>query len=315
MDMDSKNFTALPAFSKKFDGQGLTISNLTLKAQTGGTTLGLFASLANGANVQNLTIENVTATADGLTGGMGFLAGAASGATITVEGVEIVGENNQIGGLNAENVGGLIGLISGTSTNATITGKSTPAMKEAFSSSANSFIAIKKVSGKANLGGVVGKITSKSVVIKGYCLPKLAKFELAGTPSKVQYGTVGTYVGSVNASTADVTVVDETDKASHLTNATQATTVKPTTDYWNPQTADFACMSDVAKTELMFTNNFIADGSAVKGYVGVKPNYVGYSPAYKQIKLGTVIYQDKTSKATQGATDAERTVNIFSKAL
>ena len=119
-------------FTGVFDGNGNSISNLTIDASD--DSQGLFGYASTGSEIKNLTITDVSITSTGAeTGGIvGFFQGGAI-TNCSVEGGAIIG-NNQIGGLcghaedttisgcfssasvqGVSSVGGLIGYAYGTS--------------------------------------------------------------------------------------------------------------------------------------------------------------------------------------------------------
>lgn len=89
------------AFTGSFDGNGKTISNLSMRSQWG--TLGLFGN-AIGARIYDLKLENVSLTAGDMR--VGGLIGRAQ--DTSVENITVSGEIE-----GTESVGGIIGIISG----------------------------------------------------------------------------------------------------------------------------------------------------------------------------------------------------------
>ncbi|MCC5877692.1 MAG: InlB B-repeat-containing protein, partial [Candidatus Sumerlaeia bacterium] len=119
-DIDMSTFgTFLPfggnsgdGFEGTFDGQGFTISNLTVSAS--GSRVGLFRRIHSTASVTDLHLENITVTATGgSTDHLGtlaaILAGTVTGCTVSgsVSGSMLMGTSNNW-------LGGMIGLIEAT---------------------------------------------------------------------------------------------------------------------------------------------------------------------------------------------------------
>jgi hypothetical protein len=99
---DSETPKLEPTFTGVFDGNGHTISNITINApETAG--VGLFGCVAGDDGVvKNLVVENVTVTGSMLVGGViGYIA-----AENTVENITLQGVNNITGGFL---VGGIVG--------------------------------------------------------------------------------------------------------------------------------------------------------------------------------------------------------------
>lgn len=137
-----------------FDGNGHTISNLTVSASDLGSAAGLFGALS-GAEIKNLGIRNATVTG---VNHVGALAGKAEGGTIdrcyatgTVSGASIC-----VGGLVGENAGATISdcyagvsvLNSDDCATGGIVGKNTGTVRNVYATG--------EISGKDYVGGIAG---------------------------------------------------------------------------------------------------------------------------------------------------------------
>lgn len=102
LDLSGTDFTAIPTFGGTFEGNGHTISGLSL---SGESTVGLFRSLQEGAVVQNLTVRG-DLTATGSQSVVGGIAGENNG---TISGCTFDGTvsgRHQAGGIAGRNESG-----------------------------------------------------------------------------------------------------------------------------------------------------------------------------------------------------------------
>ena len=109
IDLTGKEWTPIPGYTGTFDGDGKTITGLTIN-KSSESNVGLFASIIEGGTVKNLTLDNVniiTASSN-----VGAIAGENSG---TIENCSVSGnvEGNE---LNVSYVGGITGKNQGTIT-------------------------------------------------------------------------------------------------------------------------------------------------------------------------------------------------------
>ena len=74
IDLTGQDWTPIPGYAGTFDGDGNTITGLTINQSTG-SNVGLFASIAGGGTVKNLTLDNVNIT-------VGFNVGAIAGESL-----------------------------------------------------------------------------------------------------------------------------------------------------------------------------------------------------------------------------------------
>ena len=153
------NWTPIQGYMGAFDGGGNTITGLTINKPTE-SSVGLFASIAEGGTVKNLTLDNVDITAKSY---VGAVAGQNDG---TIENCSVSGNVTTGNGLNTDSyVGGITGKNQGTITACHssamvegimyvggITGKNQGTITACHSSAT--------VEGKANVGGVVGDNSS-----------------------------------------------------------------------------------------------------------------------------------------------------------
>ena len=140
-------------FNGNFDGQGKTISNLTIAEGSTSTNVGLFSKVTG--TVKNLILDG--ANISGKTS-VGSVVGYAQNATIS----NIISTNVTVSG--NDNVGGLVGITTGSTVNDSyvtgdVTGESDVGGLVGFnwSSSVNNSYAVGNVSGDTNyIGGLIG---------------------------------------------------------------------------------------------------------------------------------------------------------------
>ena len=96
LDLHSIDFTPIPTFSGTFQGNGHTISGLTLTGS--GNVRGLFRYIQNGATVQDLTVMG-TIHPNGHQDELGLLAGSNAGRILNCIASGTVMGDNRIGGL------------------------------------------------------------------------------------------------------------------------------------------------------------------------------------------------------------------------
>ena len=96
LDLHGVDFTPIPTFSGTFQGNGHTISGLTLTGS--GNVRGLFRYIQNGATVQDLTVTG-TIHPNGHQDDLGLLAGSNAGRILNCIASGTVMGDNRIGGL------------------------------------------------------------------------------------------------------------------------------------------------------------------------------------------------------------------------
>ena len=96
LDLHGIDFTPIPTFSGTFQGNGHTISGLTLTGS--GNVRGLFRYIQNGATVQDLTVMG-TIHPNGHQDELGLLAGSNAGRLLNCIASGTVMGDNRIGGL------------------------------------------------------------------------------------------------------------------------------------------------------------------------------------------------------------------------
>ena len=111
LDLHGVDFTPIPTFSGTFQGNGHTISGLTLTGS--GNVRGLFRYIQNGATVQDLTVMG-TIHPNGHQDELGLLAGSNAGRLLNCIASGTVMGDNRIGGLvgagRSELVEGIFGM-------------------------------------------------------------------------------------------------------------------------------------------------------------------------------------------------------------
>ena len=118
LDLHGIDFTPIPIFSGTFQGNGHTISGLTLTGS--GNVRGLFRYIQNGATVQDLTVMG-TIHPNGHQDDLGLLAGSNAGRILNCIASGTVMGDNRIGGLVGINETG--GELVGCTFSGSITGK------------------------------------------------------------------------------------------------------------------------------------------------------------------------------------------------
>ena len=118
LDLHGIDFTPIPTFSGTFQGNGHTISGLTLTSS--GNVRGLFRYIQNGATVQDLTVTG-TIHPNGHQDDLGLLAGSNAGRILNCIASGTVMGDNRIGGLVGINETG--GELVGCAFSGSITGK------------------------------------------------------------------------------------------------------------------------------------------------------------------------------------------------
>ena len=212
IDLAGVAWTPIASYSGVFDGNGHTISNLTV---SGSDDVGMFASLA-GATVKNLTLENVNISATGLR------SGALAGTTVknTVNNViENVTVNS--GTITSSNyyAGGLLGadqaidtVIRNCVNNVDVT--STNQYAGGIVAYATRGITIEDcvnngdIIGASFVGGILGFASGKDDMADKYVMVKRCEntgsvTETATGPSFTWQGGVGGIIGNVGRSSGD----------------------------------------------------------------------------------------------------------------
>lgn len=118
LDLHGIDFTPIPIFSGTFQGNGHTISGLTLTGS--GNVRGLFRYIQNGATVQDLTVTG-TIHPNGHQDDLGLLAGSNAGRLLNCIASGTVMGDNRIGGLVGINETG--GELVGCAFSGSVTGK------------------------------------------------------------------------------------------------------------------------------------------------------------------------------------------------
>ena len=104
IDLTGQDWTPIPGYAGTFDGDGNTITGLTINQSTG-SNVGLFASIAGDGTVKNLTLDNVNIT-------VGFNVGAIAGENWgIIENCSVSGNvkgneldnNSYVGGITGKN--------------------------------------------------------------------------------------------------------------------------------------------------------------------------------------------------------------------
>ncbi|MGO4370427.1 S-layer homology domain-containing protein [Paenibacillus sp. MCAF20] len=229
IDLTGDNWTPLGLFSGHYDGNGFTISNMTIVSSA--QSIGLFSELNIGASLNDVTLEQFTIQASGSNSYVGGLAGHTySGADIvdsSSSGSIFFTEGNSIGGIvglsegkvsqsssaiaittsggTVYGVGGLIGAnygdIEGSSTSGTIvlnnnnvyTGGLSGVNEATVRESSSSVAVTLEASGSP--GGLVGYNRPGRFIINSY-----ATGQVRGNASATAGGLVGRSSGDISGS-------------------------------------------------------------------------------------------------------------------
>ena len=170
MDLTGKTWKPLGTeekpFTGKFDGQGATITGLTISSTE--DNQGFFGVIGEGAEIKNLLIEGANVSGKD---NVGILAGKAQNGAI----IEKVYTSGKAQGTN--NVGGIIGTlensaskISNSYSSATATGTDTVGglVGKVDAAEVNTTYAIGKVTGTSNVGGLTGTTVNGATTINSY---------------------------------------------------------------------------------------------------------------------------------------------------
>lgn len=102
IDLAGKEWTSIPGYTGTFDGNGKTITGLTINNKMAESNVGLFVSITEGGTVKNLKLDDVDITAGYY---VGVIAGENRG---TIENCSVSG--SVTGSSNKSYVGGIAGL-------------------------------------------------------------------------------------------------------------------------------------------------------------------------------------------------------------
>jgi hypothetical protein len=192
----------IPLFTGTFDGNGLTISHLTIK---GKDYVGLIGCLASGAEVKDLGVVdvNITGSGDyvgGLVGSNGY--GDGGGTITNCYASGLVTGNHGVGGLVGRNSGAVTrccstGVVSGSQHVGGLVGDST--RYNEYGSISNS-CSTGWVSGSENVGGLVGNNTG-IIITNCYSTGSVSGSELVGgLVGASYYGTITNCYSTGNVS-------------------------------------------------------------------------------------------------------------------
>ena len=171
IDLTGKEWTPIPGYTGAFDGDGKTITGLTIN-QSSENNVGLFASIGIEGTVKNLKLDDVNITAGS---NVGAIAGENSG---TIENCSVSGSVTS-SNMSSDCVGGIVGQNNGTITgchsSATvegiayvggIAGKSNASITAC--SSTGDVTATKNSTNYSYVGGVVGQNTNGAILTACY---------------------------------------------------------------------------------------------------------------------------------------------------
>ena len=297
----TNDFAPLAALTTAtFDGKKHIVENMkiTHTAKAGELSVGMFASITDAATVKNLTIKNVSLDLTEVTGdapinhsAVGALAGTVSGAATITE-VALDGGSLEVSGSDAAAVGGLIGELSATTGTVAITGHTNAGTEDPLKYTT---VSLTKIKGHNYLGGIIGKISGAATVSITQYASQITGFEILNKADVAKvtapvYGTVGTYIGTVNA-------------ASTITIGAAAE------DGWKAMTD---CIT-TKRAALGFKNNYGGTDNAYS-FIG-KSVAVGYSPNFTKITIAGTDYSSKDADnvADKAAVIASAKLNVFVK--
>ncbi len=162
IDLTGKEWTPIPGYTGTFDGDGKTITGLTINKSTE-SNVGLFASIIEGGTVKNLTLDDVNITAGS---NVGAIAGENRG---TIENCSVSGSVTS-SNMSSDCVGGIVGQNNGT-----ITGCHSSATVE----------------GIAYVGGIAGKSNASITACS-------STGDVTATGNSTNYSYAGGVVGQNN---------------------------------------------------------------------------------------------------------------------
>lgn len=151
LNMSGVSFTPFQLSNYTFDGNGKTISNLSVTTADG-TYAGLFTNLYI-SNASNIIFENPKIVGNSYSGVLSGYAISANINNITVNGGSVVSTPWESNGFydDGNNIGGVVGYLSG----------------ENVSTLTNCNVNDMKVTGFRNVGGLVGRINASNVTVTG----------------------------------------------------------------------------------------------------------------------------------------------------
>ena len=209
-DIDLDGLAWVPfVFSGSLDGQGHTIKNMKLTANTTSTllSLGLFTSLTDGATVKNLTLSNfvlncnaASASNDLVFNSCGALAGVSKGTVTSVTVTDVTLANNSTitaDGYYRTALGGLLGTMSGGSINDCSTTGSISVTQPTGSSFG--------IGGGTYSGGLIGDVVGDSTISRARAAVAIMNPGGAGPNNYLTFagGLIGLADGSATVTVAD----------------------------------------------------------------------------------------------------------------
>ena len=224
IDLDGEDWTPVARFQGTFDGEGHTISNLTVKVEGNETKAGLFAQVWPHGTVKNLTVKDADIQSNHYAG---IIVGYAY--NLNLENCKAIGgevysiPNQQDGGLydNGDKAGGLVGYV----------------VLEGAQSIIGNMVEDVTVKAHRDLGGLIGTISAgDKAVIKDntvrnstVAVTRLFPYTDAYVPYNVGE-LVGRYTGSVKE-------IDTTTDNISNNKAYNVTTATPVANIQHPEDA------------------------------------------------------------------------------
>ena len=211
IDMNGVNFRGIESFNGTFNGNGYTISNLTIDSTEG--YVGLFGRLSSGARIENVGLENCNITGKNHVGGLvgynlgGTVSNCYATGSVTADGSTVGGLVGYINGgtisncyatgsvTGREDVGGLVGVSYGSISNCYATGSVTAdgsnvgGLVGSNGDTISNCYATGSVTGDCNVGGLVGE--SNDTVNNCYAIGSVTGEEdVGGLVGLIDDGTV-----------------------------------------------------------------------------------------------------------------------------
>ena len=201
IDLHGSNapWTPIPLYGN-YNGNGYTISNLYVSAGTTGD-VGLFSTINSGASVSNLNISGAS-----VSGGqnLGILAGKVAGGSVS----SVTSSGTVSAGVNVENAGGLIGLMtSGSLSNSSSSANLT--FNPSTSTQAAGFI---------NVGGLFGEISASTgaTTITGAAATGTVTVS-SGTLSVTSYLCIGGFTGRLLSDSTNASSISQSYATGNVT--------------------------------------------------------------------------------------------------
>ena len=170
IDLTGKEWTPIPGYTGTFDGDGKTITGLTINKSTE-SNVGLFASIFESGTVKNLTLDDVNITVGSNVGAiagenMGFIENCSVSGNVKGNGSDV----SYVGGITGKNQGFITACHSSATVEGInvggIAGQSNLFITACYST--GNVTAENKITGHSYAGGVVGQNDDRAILTACY---------------------------------------------------------------------------------------------------------------------------------------------------